>query len=175
MVNTCLQKTDYLVTSMLCVVPRMQLSGQRDPSFKTLRFPLCAEFWRHCVLSGGTQRRALPRHRSKEMKILNISSSGNQTHELSRLQSDHRCAPVPPLASKLSKSMSCQNIKKNEYLYTYRTQSKSSIRSHKSIFLIPKTNKNLLKRVGYLFTQQYVKILCLNLFSVADAGRSVAP
>ena len=34
-----------------------------------LCFPLCAEFWRHCVLSGGTQLRTLPRHQSEEMKI----------------------------------------------------------------------------------------------------------
>ena len=36
---------------------------------KRRRSPLYAEFWRHCVLSGGTQRRALPRHQSEEMKI----------------------------------------------------------------------------------------------------------
>ena len=29
-----------------------------QPSVKTLRSPLSAEFWRHCVLSGRTQRRA---------------------------------------------------------------------------------------------------------------------
>ena len=40
-----------------------------EPSVKTHRSPLSAEFWRHCVLSGGTQRRALPRHQSEEMKI----------------------------------------------------------------------------------------------------------
>ena len=28
-----------------------------------------AEFWMHCVLSGGTQRRALPRYQGKEIKI----------------------------------------------------------------------------------------------------------
>ena len=36
---------------------------------KTLDSPLSAEFWKHCVLSGGTQRRALPRHQSEEMNI----------------------------------------------------------------------------------------------------------
>ena len=38
---------------------------------KTTRSPLYAEFWRHCVLSGGNQRRALPRHQSEEIKIFN--------------------------------------------------------------------------------------------------------
>ena len=32
----------------------------KKTSIKTLRCPLTAEFWRHCVLSAGTQRRALP-------------------------------------------------------------------------------------------------------------------
>ena len=34
---------------------------------------LSAEFWRHCVLGDGTQRRALPFYQSEKMKILNIS------------------------------------------------------------------------------------------------------
>ena len=34
--------------------------------------PLSEQFWRHCVLNGGTQRRALARQQSEEMKILNI-------------------------------------------------------------------------------------------------------
>ena len=42
---------------------------QREPSVKTLLSPLSAEFWRLCVLSGRTQRRALPRHQSEEMEI----------------------------------------------------------------------------------------------------------
>ena len=42
---------------------------QREPSVKTLRSPLSAEFWKHCVLSGRTQRRACPRHQSEEMEI----------------------------------------------------------------------------------------------------------
>ena len=50
-------------------VSRRQQGRQRESSFKTLRSPLTAEFWKHCVLSGGTQRRALPRHQSEEMKI----------------------------------------------------------------------------------------------------------
>ena len=31
--------------------------------------PLSADFWGHCVLSGGTQPRALPRHQREETKI----------------------------------------------------------------------------------------------------------
>ena len=50
-------------------VSRTQQGRQREPSVKTLRSPLSAEFWRHCVLSGRTQRRALPRHQSEEMEI----------------------------------------------------------------------------------------------------------
>ena len=53
---------------------------QRKPSIKTLRSPVAAEFWRHCVLSGVTQRRPF-RHQSE------ASSSGNRTHSQSRLQS----------------------------------------------------------------------------------------
>ena len=37
---------------------------QRESSVKTLHSPLFAEFWRHCVLSGRTQRRALPWNQS---------------------------------------------------------------------------------------------------------------
>ena len=39
----------------------------------TLRPPLSTEFRKHYVLSGGTQRRALPHYQSEEIKILNIS------------------------------------------------------------------------------------------------------
>ena len=37
--------------------------------FETLRSALSAESQSHCVLSGGTQRRALSRHLSEEMEI----------------------------------------------------------------------------------------------------------
>ena len=47
--------------------------GQRETSVKTFRTPLSAEFRKHCVLSGGTQRRVLPRYQCKKMKILNIT------------------------------------------------------------------------------------------------------
>ena len=41
----------------LHAVLRTQQGRQREPSVKTLRSPLYAEFWRHCVLSRGIQRR----------------------------------------------------------------------------------------------------------------------
>ena len=55
-----------LISAVSCT----QQSRQREPSVTTPhRSPLSAEFWRHCVLSGGTQRRTLPRHQSEEIKI----------------------------------------------------------------------------------------------------------
>ena len=48
---------------------RTQHGSQREPSVNPLHFPLSSEFLRHCVLNGGTQRRALPLHRNKEMEI----------------------------------------------------------------------------------------------------------
>ena len=38
-----------------------------------LRYPRSVEILRHCVLSGGSERRALSRYQSEEIKILNIS------------------------------------------------------------------------------------------------------
>ena len=71
------------------VVIRTQQGRQRKSSVKTLSLPFCAEFWRHCVLRSGTQRSDLPRDQGEEngnIKYFN-SSSGNQTNNLSRLQS----------------------------------------------------------------------------------------
>ena len=45
---------------------------QRESSVKTLRNPFFNEFWRHCVVSGETQRRALPRREIAKNKMLNI-------------------------------------------------------------------------------------------------------
>ena len=42
---------------------------QREPSIKTLRSLISAKFWRYCMLSGGTQRRVLPRYQCKEREI----------------------------------------------------------------------------------------------------------
>ena len=55
--------------NQLHAVSRTKQGRQREPSVKTLRSQLPAEFWRHCVLSGRTQRRAQPRHQSEEMEI----------------------------------------------------------------------------------------------------------
>ena len=59
------------ILNQLHTVFRIQQGRQRELSVKTLRSPLSAEFWRHCVLSGKTQRRALPRHQSEENGNLN--------------------------------------------------------------------------------------------------------
>ena len=48
-------------------VSRTQQRRQKEPSVKTLRSPLSVEFWRYCVLSSGTQRRALPRHQRERL------------------------------------------------------------------------------------------------------------
>ena len=53
----------------LHAVSRTLRGRQREPSVKTLRSPLSAEFGRHYVLSGRTQRRACPRNQSDEMEI----------------------------------------------------------------------------------------------------------
>ena len=71
---------------------RTQQGKQREPSVKTLRFPLSAKFWRHCVFSGGTQRRAFastPERRNENININKyfFSSSGDRTHNQSILQS----------------------------------------------------------------------------------------
>ena len=53
----------------LHAVSHTEHGRQREPSVKTILSPLSVEFWRHCVLSGKTQRRALPRDQSEEMEI----------------------------------------------------------------------------------------------------------
>ena len=64
---------DALTTlNQLHAVSRTRQGRQREPSVKILRSPLSAEFWRHCVLSGSTQRRA-PRHQSEENGNINLS------------------------------------------------------------------------------------------------------
>ena len=62
----------FMIFYQLHAVFRTQQGRQRQPSVNTLRSPLSAEFWRHGVLSGRTQRRALPRHQSEEMEIYMI-------------------------------------------------------------------------------------------------------
>ena len=84
--------TTIFYNNQLHTVFRIQQGRQRAHSVKTLRSPLSTEFWRHCVLSGRTQRRALPRHQSEEngniiLSKYFISSSGDLTHNQSILQS----------------------------------------------------------------------------------------
>ena len=55
--------------NQLHAVSRTLQDRQRELSVKTLGYPLYTEFWRHCVLSGRTQRRACPRRQSEEMEI----------------------------------------------------------------------------------------------------------
>ena len=43
--------------NQLHAVSRTQQGRQSKPRGKALRSALSAQFWRHCVLSGGTQRR----------------------------------------------------------------------------------------------------------------------
>ena len=57
------------VLNHLHAVSRIQQGRQREPSVKTLHSQLSAEFWRHCLLSGGTQRRDLPQHQRKGIEI----------------------------------------------------------------------------------------------------------
>ena len=54
-------KTDIMLKinqNQLHAVSRRQQGRQTEPTIKTLRSPLSAKFWGHCVLSGRTQRRA---------------------------------------------------------------------------------------------------------------------
>ena len=57
-------KVSYLQPCILIfqlhAVSRTHHGRQREPSVKTLRSLLSAELWKHCVLSGRTQRRAWP-------------------------------------------------------------------------------------------------------------------
>ena len=82
-----------------------QQGRQREPSVKTLRSPLSAEFWSHCVLSGRTQRRAVstPERRNGNINLSKyfISSSGDRTHNQLVLQSHCHSASAPRLASKI--------------------------------------------------------------------------
>ena len=61
---------NYLLKiNQLHAASRTLQGRQREPIVKTLRSPLSAEFWRHSVLSGRTQRRACRRLQSEEMEI----------------------------------------------------------------------------------------------------------
>ena len=83
--------TEKKEINQLHAVSRTQQGRQRESSVKTHHFPLSTEFWRHCVFSGGTKRRALPRpERRNENITLSkyfISSNGDRNHNQSILQS----------------------------------------------------------------------------------------
>ena len=53
-----------IIKKQLLAVSGTQQGRQREPSVKTL-----LQFWKHCMLSGGTKRRPLPRHQSEEIEI----------------------------------------------------------------------------------------------------------
>ena len=61
-----------LIINQVHAVSRTQQSMQREPGIKTLHSLLSIKFWQHCVLSGETQRRALPRRQSREMQKFQI-------------------------------------------------------------------------------------------------------
>ena len=75
--------------TQLHAVFRTQQSRQREPSVRTLRSPLFAEFWRLCLLRGGTQRRAFaskPEQRNGNINLNKyfIFTSGDRTYNQSR-------------------------------------------------------------------------------------------
>ena len=88
----------------LHTVTCIQQSRQRKPNVKTLgsprsatRYPLSVELLRYCVLSVGTQIRALPCYHSEDMKILiniNHSPLRGSNPQPSRVQS-HVCPTAP--------------------------------------------------------------------------------
>ena len=57
--------------NQLHAVSCTQQGRQREPNVKTLRSPLSAEFWRHCMLRGGTPSSASTPERRKENVNLN--------------------------------------------------------------------------------------------------------
>ena len=87
--------------NQLHAVSCTQQNRQKKPSVQTVRSSLSAEFRRHCVLSGGTQRRALPRHKSEEMKIYIYDNDflewGSNPQSIALKVT--LCAPAPRLAS----------------------------------------------------------------------------
>ena len=56
-----LGRTSEVYESASHCIPQRRGDRGKKPSVKTLCCPLSAEFWRHSMLSGGTQRRAFPR------------------------------------------------------------------------------------------------------------------
>ena len=76
----------YWHTNQLHAVSRTLQGRQREPSVKTLRSLLSAEFWWHCVLSGRTPRlSSTPERRDGNINLSKyfISSSGDRIHNRS--------------------------------------------------------------------------------------------
>ena len=67
LINSYIKKI-YIKSNQLHAVCSTQHGKQREP-IKTFRSPLTAEFWRHCVLSGGKLHRPLPRHQSEDRRM----------------------------------------------------------------------------------------------------------
>ena len=89
-VSTREQGNRNINLNQLHAVSRTHQGRLREPSVKTLRSSLSAEFWRHRVLSSRTQHRPLCRHQSEEngkkLSKYFISSSGDRTPNQSVLQ-----------------------------------------------------------------------------------------
>ena len=84
------QGGDWTHSLYIIIIENMKkkhIYNHRHPSVKTLRSPLSAEFWKHCVLSGGTQRLNT---RAKHENINFNKHLGDRTHQ-PRLQSHYPC------------------------------------------------------------------------------------
>ena len=44
----------WILLKKMIKLDQLHAGKQREPSLKTHRSPLFVEFWRHCVISGGT-------------------------------------------------------------------------------------------------------------------------
>ena len=86
-------------TNQLHAVSRTQQGRQREPSVKTLRSPLSANFWRHCVLSGGTQRRSFAstpvRRNGNIKKSFQYSFISMNENGMSDLRAIYKYGPKP--------------------------------------------------------------------------------
>ena len=82
----------------------------REHRVKTFPSPFLAEFWRHCVLTGGTQRRPTCLDiRAKKQKyafklIFHFVEGGSNPHQ-SRLQSHSRSYSLCPCATTVLKEL----------------------------------------------------------------------
>lgn len=63
------KETYFFVVSRIPLTAGLTL-GTWEPSVRrTLPFPLFTEFWRHCVLDGGNQRRVPACYKNEKMRI----------------------------------------------------------------------------------------------------------